>query len=165
MLTAEQNEMLCRVGPGTPCGDLMRRYWHPIAATSQIVEPITMPIKLLGEEFVLFRDRNGGFGLVEPHCAHRAAGLIYGIPDEHGIRCSYHCWLYDHQGQCLEQPYETFLGDNRSFHQKIRIRAHPVQEFGGLIWTYLGPDPAPLIPRWEGMIRTDVKREISFAVM
>jgi 5,5'-dehydrodivanillate O-demethylase oxygenase subunit len=165
MLTVEENERLCRIGPGTPCGDLMRRYWHPIAATSQIVEPITMPIKLLGEDFVLYRDRSGGLGLVEPHCAHRAAGLVYGIPDQNGLRCAYHGWLYDATGQCLEQPYESFVDPSSTYCQRVRIRAHPVQELGGLVWTYLGPDPVPLIPRWEGMIRDDVKREISFAVL
>src|SRR5207302_11468231 len=95
MLTAAENERLCRVVPGTAGGNQMRRYWHPIAATSQIVEPITMPIKLLGEEFVLYRDRSGGLGLLEPHCAHRLAGLVYGVPDQCGLRCSYHGWLYD----------------------------------------------------------------------
>jgi 5,5'-dehydrodivanillate O-demethylase len=165
MTTFEQNERLCRVGPGTPGGNLMRRYWHPIAATSQLGEPGTMAIRLLGEDFVLYRDRSGGLGLLEPHCAHRMAGMVYGIPDECGLRCMYHGWLYDATGQCIDQPYESFVDPASTYKNRIRMRAHPVQELGGLIWTYLGPDPAPLIPRWEGMVREDVKREIAFAVL
>lgn len=164
MLT-EQNERLCRVGPGTPCGELMRRYWHPIAASSQFSTPGTMPIRLLGEDFVLYQDRQGGLGLLEPHCAHRGAGLLFGQPDQRGLRCTYHGWLYDATGRCLEQPYESFVDPNSTYRDRIRIRAHPVEELGGLIWSYVGPEPRPLIPRWEGMVRTDLKREISLAVL
>jgi 5,5'-dehydrodivanillate O-demethylase len=143
----------------------MRRYWHPIAASSQLAEHGTMPIRLLGENFVLYRDRSGSLGLLEPHCAHRQAGLLFGIPADNGLRCSYHGWLYDASGQCIEQPYETFVDPNNTYKDRIRLQAHPVEEMGGLIWTYLGPNPRPLIPRWEGMVRGDVKREIGMAVL
>jgi len=165
MTTLEQNERLCRIGPGTPCGALMRRYWHPIAASSQVVEVGTRPIRLLGENFVLYRDRGGMLGLIEPHCAHRGAGMLFGIPDERGLRCTYHGWLYDATGQCIEQPYESFVDPNSAYKDRIRLQAYRVEEFAGLVWTYLGPAPAPLIPHWEGMVREDVKREIAFAVI
>jgi 5,5'-dehydrodivanillate O-demethylase len=164
-MNSAQNERLCRVEPGTPGGNLMRRYWHPIAACSQLPRHGTMPIRLLGENFVLFRDRSGGLGLIEPHCAHRRAGMLFGMPEEHGLRCSYHGWLYDTTGQCIEQPYESFLDPNDRYKDRIRLRAYPVEELGGLIWTYLGPDPRPLIPRWEGLVREDVKREIGMAIL
>jgi 5,5'-dehydrodivanillate O-demethylase len=143
----------------------MRRYWHPIATSSQLAEHGTLPIRLLGENFVLYRDRSGSLGLLEPHCAHRQASLLFGIPAENGLRCSYHGWLYDASGQCIEQPYETFVDPHNSYKDRIRVQAYPVEELGGLIWTHLGPDPRPLIPRWEGMVREDVKREIAFATL
>jgi 5,5'-dehydrodivanillate O-demethylase len=143
----------------------MRRYWHPIAACSQLPDAGTMAIRLLGEDFVLYRDASGGLGLLEPHCAHRRAGLVYGIPEREGLRCTYHGWLYDAGGQCFEQPYESFVDPGSAYKNRIRIEAHPVDELGGLIWTYLGPEPRPLLPRWEGMVRDDVKREISFAIL
>ncbi len=165
MLTVEQNERLCRVGPGTPCGNLMRRYWHPIAATSQLPAHGTLAVRLLGEDFVLYRDRSGNLGLLEPQCAHRSTGLIYGIPEQCGLRCPYHGWLYDATGQCIEQPYETFVDPSSTYKDRIKLQAYPVEELGGLIWTYIGPEPRPLLPRWEGLVRSDLKREISFATL
>jgi 5,5'-dehydrodivanillate O-demethylase oxygenase subunit len=164
-LTAEMNERLCRVAPGTPGGDLMRRYWHPIAATSQLPDSGTMAVRILAEDLVLYRTPNGNLGLVEPHCAHRRAGLVYGIPEETGLRCTYHGWLYDASGQCIEQPYEAFVDPNNRYKDRIRIQAYPVQELGGLIFAYLGPDPVPLLPRWEGFVRPDLKREIGVAII
>jgi 5,5'-dehydrodivanillate O-demethylase oxygenase subunit len=164
-MDAKQNERLSRVGPGTPCGELMRRYWHPIAAASQLPEHGTMPIRILGEDMVLYRDRRGGLGLIEPHCAHRGAGLLFGIPDDHGLRCSYHGWLYDETGQCTETPFETFVDPSSSYKDRIRLKAYPLEELGGLIWAYLGPEPRPLLPRWEGFVRPEVKREIGMALI
>jgi 5,5'-dehydrodivanillate O-demethylase oxygenase subunit len=164
-MNAAQNDRLCRVGPGTPCGNLMRRYWHPIAASSQLADAGTMPIRLLGEDFVLYRDRSGGLGLIEPHCAHRGAGMLFGIPDECGLRCSYHGWVYDATGQCIEQPFETFVDPANRYMDRVRLEAHPIEELGGLIWTYFGPEPRPLIPHWEGLVREDVKREIGMAIL
>ena len=106
MLTAELNDRYTKVGPGTPMGELMRRYWHPVAAVSQMNDIFTKKVRLLGEDLILFKDRSGNFGLIEPLCAHRRMNLIYGIPEENGIRCPYHGWLYDSSGQCTEQPYE-----------------------------------------------------------
>src|SRR5947207_5280257 len=104
MLTAEENERLTHVGPGTPMGELMRRYWHPIAGSSQLDDEPVMAIRLLGENLVLYRDRGGRPGLLGDHCPHRKASLEYGIPEDEGLRCCYHGWLFDQRGRCLEQP-------------------------------------------------------------
>src|SRR5271157_5172881 len=106
MLTAEENDVLTRIGPGTRMGDLMRRYWHPIAAAGEMDERWTKRVRLLGEDLVLFKDRAGRFGLIAEQCPHRRASLAYGIPTEQGIRCPYHGWMYDRNGQCIEQPNE-----------------------------------------------------------
>src|SRR5687767_15128865 len=106
MLTAEENEALTRVGPDTPMGRLLRRYWQPIAAVTQLDENPVMPIKVLDESLVLYRDRSGQLGLVANACAHRRVNLVFGIPEAEGIRCPYHGWRYDETGQCLEQPAE-----------------------------------------------------------
>jgi 5,5'-dehydrodivanillate O-demethylase len=147
MLTAEQNERLTRVGPGTPMGELMRRYWHPIAGSSQLTdEEPTKEVRLLGEDLVLFRSTAGELGLVEPSCPHRKANLSYGVPEPEGIRCAYHGWLFDVNGNCVDQPSEP-VGSR--FKEKVHIKAYPVQELGGLIWAYMGPAPMPLLPRWD----------------
>src|ERR1051325_11315394 len=102
MLSEEENEVLTRVGPGTPMGRLMRWYWHPIAAASQLDENPIRPIRLLGEDLVLYRDRRGKIGLVQAACAHRRVNLVFGIPEEEGVRCPYHGWRYDNTGPCPE---------------------------------------------------------------
>jgi 5,5'-dehydrodivanillate O-demethylase len=165
MLTPEENQRLSLIGPGTPCGNLMRRYWHPIAASAQLAKPGTRPVRILGENMVLFRDRQGGLGLVEPQCAHRKAGLVFGMPDELGLRCGYHGWLYNAKGQCIDQPLEAFLHPQTQWKNEIKIKAYPVQELGGLIFAYLGPEPQPLLPRWEALVLDGVYREIGFAML
>ena len=107
MLSVKENERLTRVGPGTPMGELMRRYWHPIAASKELQENPTKSVRLLGESLVLYRDRQGRLGLIDEACAHRRVNLLYGIPEERGLRCPYHGWLYDETGQCLEMPAEA----------------------------------------------------------
>ena len=149
MLTAEENERLTRVGPEKPAGDLMRRYWHPIAATAQLSENPVKAIRVLGEDLTLFKDKSGNLGLIGNRCAHRHAELVYGIPDERGLRCCYHGWLYDGAGRCLDQPTEP---EGSKFSEKIQLRAYPVQELAGIVWAYLGPDPAPLLPRWDRLV-------------
>ena len=107
MLTPEQNDLLAKVGPGTPMGGLMRRYWHPVAATAELDENPVKPIRLMGEDLVLFKDRSGEYGLLERHCPHRRADLSYGwVEEDGGLRCSYHGWLFDTEGRCIGQPYE-----------------------------------------------------------
>ena len=165
MLTQEANDRYTRVGPGTPTGELMRRYWHPVAAVSQMNDKWTMKVRLLGEDLILYKDRSGAFGLMEPHCAHRRMNMIYGIPEEHGLRCPYHGWLYDETGQCIEQPYEETEDPEARFKDKIQMKAYPVEQKAGLLFAYLGPVPAPLVPNWDVFAVNDVIRDIGLAVL
>lgn len=162
MLTQEQNDMLTRVGPGTPAGELMRRYWHPVAAVEDLREKWTVPVRLLGEDLVLYRDRRGGMGLLARQCPHRRASLVNGIPTEDGLRCPYHGWAFNGEGQCVEQPNEP---EGSTFCQKIRTTAYKVQELGGMIWAYMGPDPAPLLPRIDGFVEEGTIRMMGRAVI
>ncbi|MCH7482969.1 MAG: aromatic ring-hydroxylating dioxygenase subunit alpha [Chloroflexi bacterium] len=163
MLTIEQNERFTQVGAGTPMGELFRRYWYPIAAASQLKDLSTKKVRLLGEDLILYKDRSGTLGLIEPHCAHRRMNLIYGIPEEHGLRCPYHGWLYDETGQCTEQPYEETEDPDARFKDKIKMKAYPVEQKAGLIFAYLGPAPAPLVPNWDVFAADDVIRDIGYA--
>jgi 5,5'-dehydrodivanillate O-demethylase oxygenase subunit len=147
MLTKEENERFTRVGPGTPGGELLRRYWHPVAVAQELTdEQPTRFVRVLGEDLVLFRDKSGNVGLIQDHCAHRGASLMYGRVEERGISCAYHGWLYDTAGNCLETPAEP--ADSK-FYLTVKIRAYPVQELAGLYWAYLGPLPAPVIPKYD----------------
>jgi len=158
MLSQETNELLTRVGPGTPCGELLRRYWHPVAVAAELTaEKPKKRIKIMGEDMVLFRDGQGRYGLVGEHCCHRAASLYYGTIEEDGIRCSYHGWKFDLSGKCLEQPFEP---KESMFKDKIRQPAYPVEKLAGLLFAYLGPKPAPLLPRWDLLLREDGTRKI-----
>jgi 5,5'-dehydrodivanillate O-demethylase oxygenase subunit len=158
MLTREENELLTRVGRGTPCGELLRRYWHPVAAAGELTEqqPIR-PVKILGEELVVYRDQQGKYGLVGEHCPHRLASLAYGRVDDEGIRCPYHGWKFDRTGKCLEQPAEPV---GSTFKDRIKHVAYPVETLGGLIFAYLGPEPKPLLPRWDVLVWENGKRWI-----
>ncbi len=160
MLSLEENKRLTQVGPGTPMGALMRRYWHPMAPVLELEENPTKEIRLLGEDLVLYRDRSGGYGLIERFCAHRRVNLAYGIPEERGLRCMYHGWLYDETGQCVEQPFEETVRPGARFKDKIKLKGYPVREFAGLLWAYMGPEPVPLITQWEPLVRDNVVREI-----
>ena len=104
MLTTEANDRLARVGPGTPGGELMRRYWIPIAPYAQLLDEDVIKIRVLGEDLVLYKDRQGRMGLIGDTCLHRCANLQWGIPDDEGLRCPYHGWMYDATGQCIEPP-------------------------------------------------------------
>jgi len=149
MLSAEDNATLTRVGRGTPMGELMRRYWQPVAAVAQLDEHPTLPVRLMGEDLVLYRDTSGRYGLLDRHCAHRRADLAYGTVEACGLRCHYHGWLFDGAGACLEQPFEEVAHPEARFKDKIRLTAYPVEAKGGLLWAYLGPAPAPLMPDWD----------------
>jgi 5,5'-dehydrodivanillate O-demethylase len=162
VLTAKQNKTLTQVGPGTPVGELMRRYWHPIAGLSELDGDPVQPVRLLGEDLVLYRDRRGRLGLLAAPCAHRKISLAYGIPEEEGLRCCYHGWLYDAEGRCLEQPAEP---PESTFKDRIRQPAYPVQALGGLVWAYLGPPPAPLLPRFDVLVWEDAWRDVGKAVI
>ncbi|HEY0938715.1 MAG TPA: aromatic ring-hydroxylating dioxygenase subunit alpha [Steroidobacter sp.] len=140
------NDRLTRVGRGTPMGEYLRRYWHPVGLSSDATEtPKT--VQVLGEELILFRDGTGRPGLLHPRCAHRGSSLFYGKVEERGIRCCYHGWLFDVNGRCLEQPCEPGGGRSRNV---VYQPWYPVEERYGLVFAYLGP-PArkPLLPRYS----------------
>ena len=137
---------LTEVGAGTPMGELLRRYWHPVG-TSADATGTPRKVRVLGEDLILFRDGSGRPGLVHPNCAHRGASLYYGKVEQDGIRCCYHGWLFDVQGHCVEQPCEPDGGRARD---KVRQPWYPVQELYGLVWAYMGPpDKKPVLPRYE----------------
>jgi 5,5'-dehydrodivanillate O-demethylase oxygenase subunit len=156
MLTPEENELFTRVGPGTPAGEMLRRYWWPVGFSDQVADK-PVPVRILGEDLVLFRDGAGQVGLLERACAHRLASLEYGRVEPEGIRCCYHGWLYDVAGRCLQQPAEP---PESTFKDRVRQRAYQTQEAAGLIFGYLGPTPAPLLPRYDLLFRTDGVRDI-----
>lgn len=166
MLSVQENEKLTRVGPGTPMGELMRRYWHPIAASAELIDEPTKEVTILGEELVLFKDRRGRLGLIDRYCAHRRVNMaVCGLPEEDGLRCAYHGWKFDATGRCTEQPFEETLHPDGRFKEKCSLKAYPVQEFAGLIWAYLGPEPAPLLPRWEPLLWENTVRDIALTVL
>ena len=157
MLTKEENEFLTRVGPGQPAGEMLRRYWYPIAVAQELTEESpTQFVRLLGEDLVLFRDKQGRVGLLADHCAHRGASLCYGRVEERGIACAYHGWLYDTGGNILETPPER----TEAIIKHVKQRAYPVQKLIGMYWAYLGPPPAPAIPRYDVWVRQDGRRWI-----
>jgi len=161
MLQKELNDLLIRVGPGTPGGEFMRRYWQPVGLSSELTSGgKPRQVRVLGEDLVLFRDDHGRPGLLGLHCSHRLTSLEYGRVEDGGIRCPFHGWVYDVDGRCLEQPAEP---EGSSFKDRIRHPAYPCQELGGLIFAYMGPpDRKPLLPNYETLIRADGSRSCSF---
>jgi phthalate 4,5-dioxygenase len=151
MLSRQDNELITRVGPGTPMGNVMRRYWMPAALASELPEPDCPPIRvrLLGENLVAFRDTNGQPGLIQENCPHRGASLYFGRNEECGLRCVYHGWKFDTTGQCLDMPNEPAESD---FRTKVKAVAYPCVEKAGVVWAYMGPDEKrPPEPNLEWM--------------
>src|SRR5262245_14232308 len=147
MITAEENNLLTQTDAKTPCGELLRRYWQPVALSEELPKGgAPLSVRILGENLVLFRDDQDRPGLLGLHCSHRGTDLSYGRVEDGGLRCLYHGWLYDICGRVLEQPGEPGGGANR---QEIRHRAHPCPEAGGVIFTYMGPGDPPLLPNYE----------------
>ncbi len=149
MLPHDKNEQLTKVGPGTPMGALLRRHWHPIAAVSELDDNPIKPVRLMGEDLVLYKDLSGNYGLMERYCAHRSADLSYGFVEKCGLRCNYHGWLYDREGLCTEQPFEDLVAPELDYKARIRLVAYRAEAKGGLIWGYMGPERVPLVPTWE----------------
>jgi len=158
MLSKEENDLITRVGRETPAGKMLRRYWWPVGFT-ELVQLKGSPVRtqLLGEEFVLFRDGTGALAMLDLHCSHRGTSLEYGRVEERGIRCCYHGWLYDTKGNCLEQPAEPA---DSTFKDRIKHPAYKVQELGGFIFAYIGPEPAPLLPRYDLLLEENGERVI-----
>ncbi|MFQ5556230.1 MAG: Rieske 2Fe-2S domain-containing protein [Acidimicrobiales bacterium] len=137
---------LVEVGAGTPAGELLRRYWHPVAR-SEDAGTVPRAVRLLGEDLVLYRDRSGTPGLLEPRCCHRGTTLMYGRVEDRGIRCCYHGWSFDADGRCVDQPCEPDRGRNK---QRYRQPWYPLVEYNGLIFTYMGPPQRqPVFPRYD----------------
>jgi phenylpropionate dioxygenase-like ring-hydroxylating dioxygenase large terminal subunit len=142
MLTREDNERVVRVGPGTEMGNLMRQYWVPALASSELPGPDCDPVRvlLLGEQLVAFRDTSGRVGLLAHSCPHRGASLYFGRNEDCGLRCVYHGWKFDVEGNCADMPNEPA---ESNFRTKVKAVAYPCQERGGVIWAYLGPRAVP----------------------
>ena len=143
-------------------GELMRRYWQPVVATVELESNPVREVRLLGEDMVLYKDRQGRYGVIDDICPHRRISLVYGIPEEEGLRCPYHGWMFDQTGQCLEMPAES---PGSTFPSRVKIRAYPAQEMAGLIFIYMGPQPAPLLPRWDLFAWDNVLRDVGTAVL
>jgi 5,5'-dehydrodivanillate O-demethylase len=162
VLTAAEQELLTRVGPGTPMGELLRRYWLPVAGSSEVrAGGRAVPVRLLGEDLALFRTSAGEPGLVDARCPHRGTSLAYGFADDEALRCPYHGWRFDPAGRCVEIPEP---GGTTTLQDRARTPAYPVRELGGLVFAYLGPAPPPVLPRydlfvWEGALR-DIGRAV-----
>jgi 5,5'-dehydrodivanillate O-demethylase len=158
MLTAEQNRVLTQVGRGTPGGELLRRYWHPVCPARELSmnEP-TKLVRILGETLVLFLDKSGRVGLVADRCPHRNASLLYGRVEKRGISCAYHGWLIDTSGTILETPAEQ----NDHICKTVKATTYPVQKFIGFYWTYMGPLPAPVLPKFDIFMRRDGRHKIT----
>ena len=156
MLTKEDNRLITLTGPDTPGGELMRCYWHPIALADELPPGAApMPVKILGEDLVLFRDDRDRLGLLGLLCSHRCADLSYGRIEDGGLRCLYHGWLYDINGRCLEQPAEPPASRYRD---EIRHLAYPLTERGGLIFAFMGKGEPPLLPSYEFLTATPERR-------
>jgi 5,5'-dehydrodivanillate O-demethylase len=153
MLSQEMNETLTKVGSGTPCGQLLRRYWQPVCIASELTEEKPKKrVKVMEEDLVIFRDGDGRYGCVAEQCAHRGCSLYYGFIEKGGLRCAYHGWKFDVNGQCLEQPFEP---KGSKYKEQICQTSYPVQKLGGLLFIYMGPQPAPMLPRWDVLVRED----------
>ena len=158
MVSQETNERLTRVGAGTPAGEMLRRYWHPVAAVAELTDDKPKKrVRALGEDLVLFKDGQGNLGLIEEQCCHRSASMYYGFVEDDGIRCAYHGWKFDCQGRCIEQPFEPAASPLKD---EAGQKSYPIEVLSGLVFAYLGPLPAPLLPRWSALVRTDVERTI-----
>jgi phthalate 4,5-dioxygenase len=161
MLSQEDNQLISRVGPGTPMGTLMREYWVPAMLSSELPRPDCDPVRvlLLGEKLIAFRDSNGRVGLLDNNCPHRGASLFFGRNEECGLRCVYHGWKFDVDGQCLDMPNEP---SESNFKDKVHAKVYPCRERGGVVWTYMGarknPPPLPdlepnMLPEGEGGVQ------------
>lgn len=158
MVTVQENELMTRIGPGTPAGELLRRYWHPICPVAELTEAAPKKrIRMFGEDLVLFRDGSGTAGLVPEQCPHRRASLYYGFVEPDGIRCAYHGWKFNAARKCIEQPFEP---KNSPLKDEIPAKNYKVEQLAGLYWAYMGPQPAPLLPRWEALVAKDGMRRI-----
>ena len=161
MLQVEDNEKVTRVGPGTPGGALMRRYWQPALLASEIGEPDGAPVRvrLLGEDLIAFRDSEGQIGLLDAYCPHRRAPMFFGRNEECGLRCVYHGWKFDRSGACVDLPSEP---EGSPLQTRARIKSYPAVEKAGVVWAYMGPaEKQPPVPDYEWMRAPESHRFVS----
>src|SRR5579859_1316964 len=158
MLGKEDNDLVTRVGPGTPMGNMMRQYWVPAMLSTELPSADSDPVRvmLLGEQLIGFRDTNGKVGLIQNNCPHRGASLFFGRNEEAGLRCVYHGWKFDVAGNCIDMPNEPAESD---FKQKVKATAYPTQERGGIVWAYMGSrQEPPKLPNYHWCTRPDAGR-------
>ena len=161
MTETDRYAVLTRVGPGTPMGKYMRYFWHPIAASVEVKnDPVR--VRLLGENLVLYRAPSGDLRLVQERCPHRGASLVCGMIEDDGIRCSYHGWKFDTEGQCVDTPAER---PDSKLKQRIKIAAYEARELGGLVWAWMGPKPAALLPRFEYLVGEQYDHDMTISKM
>jgi phenylpropionate dioxygenase-like ring-hydroxylating dioxygenase large terminal subunit len=147
MISQELNDTLTRTGPGTEAGEVMRHYWQPAALTDELAGPRpVMPVRLLGEDLVLFRDSDGALGLIARGCPHRGADLCYGRLEDNSLRCPFHGWHFNRNGQCVEQPGEP---EGSRMHENIQTTSYPVIEKNGIVFAYMGPGAPPAFPNFD----------------
>src|SRR4051812_6842708 len=161
MLSHADNEYLCRVGPGTPMGTLLRRFWMPALIASEVPEPDCPPFRftLLTEKLVAFRDSAGRVGVVAENCPHRGASLFFGRNEEEGLRCVYHGWKFDAAGACVDMPNEP---PESNFKHKVKVTAYPTEEAGDVVWVYMGPlEHKPELPRPEWTLVPPEQRKVT----
>jgi phthalate 4,5-dioxygenase oxygenase subunit len=160
MLSVQDNELMCRVGPGTPMGELMRQYWLPVLMSSELEQPDGPPlrVRLLGEDLIAFRSTSGEVGMLQNACPHRGASMFFGRNEEDGLRCVYHGWKFDVNGTCVDMPSEPA---ESNFKNKVRTRAYPVHERNGVIWVYMGQrEQTPELPQLEANMVTGVETRV-----
>lgn len=161
MLKPEDNEKVTRTGPGTPAGEMMRRYWIPAALSAEVPEKDGEPlrVRILNEDLIAFRDTNGDVGLIDAYCPHRRAPMFFGRNEECGMRCVYHGWKFDRHGDCVDMPSEPA---GTPLQARVKIKAYPCVERGGVVWTYMGPkDQMPAPPDYEWTRAPDTHRHVS----
>ena len=159
MLTREENELMCQTGKGTPMGEFCRRFWTPVLLSEELPEPDGAPVqtKIYGEEMVAFRTTSGKVGVLKEFCPHRHASLFYGRNEEEGLRCAYHGWKYDVDGQCVDMMSEP---EDSNFAGKVRVGAYPTHEAGGFVWAYMGPpELEPPMPELEYLMVAEDQRQ------
>ncbi|HEY2608972.1 MAG TPA: Rieske 2Fe-2S domain-containing protein, partial [Paraburkholderia sp.] len=149
MLKKQDNDLLTQTSPGTPMGELFRRFWLPALLSEEVAQPGGEPVRLqlLSERMLAFRDSEGKLGLIDEFCAHRGVSLWFGRNEEGGIRCPYHGWKYDVNGQCVDVPSEP---EASGYCKKIKLKSYPLVEQGGVVWVYMGPpEHQPPLPAYE----------------
>src|SRR5215216_4452693 len=173
MLSVEENEMLTHVGRGTVMGDLLRQYWVPALMSTELPVPDGAPVRvrLLCEDLIAFRTTSGKVGLIQNACPHRAASFFFGRNEEEGIRCVYHGWKFDITGQCVDMLSEP---EESNFKSKVKARAYPCVERGGMVWTYMGPREVPpplpdlepnMMPEGQAVLRASMFEWNWFQIM